>query len=83
MVNKFSLNKAYGTTPTGRERVIWNVIDSGSGEVIDTFSLRRDAKYYMDLWNSEAAKKVASTSNPAYYEFEGGSMCNGIGRSYF
>ena len=56
MANKYSLNKAYGTTPTGRERVIWNVIDSGSGEVIDTFSLRRDAKYYMDLWNSEAAR---------------------------
>lgn len=56
MNNKFSLNKAYGTTLTGRERVIWNVIDSGSGEIIDTFSLRRDAKYYMDLWNAEAAR---------------------------
>jgi hypothetical protein len=58
MANKYSIQKAYGTTPTGRERVIWNVIDSGSGsgEVIDTFSLRRDAKYYMDLWNSEAAR---------------------------
>lgn len=22
-------------------------------------------------------------STPAYYDYEGGSMCNGIGRSYF
>lgn len=83
-MSKFSLNKAYGSTPSGREYAIWNVIDSGSGEVIDTFSLRRDAKYYMDLWNSEAARNaVPASSNPAYYEADGGSMCNGLGRSYF
>ena len=58
MNNKYSLQKAYGTTSTGRERVIWNVIETINGVVfvIDTFSLRRDAKYYMDLWNSEAAR---------------------------
>lgn len=55
---KFSLQKAYGTTPTGRERAIWNVIETIRGvvHVVDTFSLRRDAKYYCDLWNSEAAR---------------------------
>ena len=56
MTNKYTLNKSYGTTHTGRERVHWNVVDSGCGTIIDTFSLRRDAKYYMDLWNSEAAR---------------------------
>lgn len=55
MANKYSIQKAYGTTPTGRERVIWNVIEMvrGTVYVIDTFSLRRDAKYYCDLWNKE------------------------------
>jgi hypothetical protein len=81
---KYTLNKSYGTTHTGRERVIWNVIDSGCGTIIDTFTLRRDAKYYMDLWNSEAARNaVPASSTPAYYNADGGSMCNGIGRSYF
>ena len=81
---KFSLIKVYGTTHTGRERVLWDVIDSVSKETIDTFGLRRDAKYYMDLWNSEAARNaVPASSTPAYYNADGGSMCNGIGRSYF
>lgn len=56
MANKYTLQKAYGSTSTGREYVTWNVIDAAAGYVIDTFSLRRDAKYYMDLWNSEAAR---------------------------
>ncbi len=56
MNNKYSLQKAYGTTPTGRDRVIWNVIETINGVVfvVDTFSLRRDAKYYMDQWNKAA-----------------------------
>lgn len=56
MANKFTLKKAYGSTSTGREVVVWDVVDSADGYVVDTFSLRRDAKYYMDLWNSEAAR---------------------------
>jgi hypothetical protein len=59
MVNqKFSIQKAYGLTPAGREYVIWNVIQMvrGTVHVIDSFSLRRDAKFYCGLWNSEAAR---------------------------
>lgn len=54
MTNKYTLNKSYGTTHTGREVVLWDVMDGDY--TVDTFSLKRDAKYYMDLWNSEAAR---------------------------
>ncbi len=30
-----------------------------------------------------ARKEKLSSDRPAYYDAEGGSMCNGIGRSYF
>ncbi len=31
----------------------------------------------------EVRIEAAVDSRPAYYDVEGGSMCNGIGRSYF
>lgn len=30
-----------------------------------------------------AAPKTVSADRPAYYDSEGGSMCNGLGREYF
>ena len=54
MNTKYSLKRAFQSTITGYEKVVWNVMDGDF--VIDTFSLKRDAKYYMDLWNSEAAR---------------------------
>ena len=51
---KFTLKKAYTETSSGYEKVVWYVMDGDF--VTDAFDLRRDAKYYMDLWNSEAAR---------------------------
>jgi hypothetical protein len=55
MNNKFTLQRAFRETITGYEKVVWNVMDGDF--VVDAFSLRRDAKYYMDLWNSQAGVK--------------------------
>mgnify|MGYP003352119702 CR=1 FL=1 len=65
-MNKFTFQKAYGSTPTGREYAVWNVVDTITNYVIDTFNTRRDAKYYCDLWNSEAARNGLSYQ-PAEY----------------
>jgi len=31
----------------------------------------------------EAGRSAMPGTNPAYYEADGGSMCNGLGKSYF
>jgi hypothetical protein len=54
MTNKYTLKKSFHETITGYEKVVWYVMDGDF--VVDGFSLKRDAKYYMDLWNSEAAR---------------------------
>lgn len=41
-------------TSSGLEKVIWHVMDGDF--ITDAFDLRRDAKFYMGLWNSEAAR---------------------------
>lgn len=51
---KFTLKKAYTETSSGFEKVVWYVMDGNF--VTDAFDLKRDAKYYMDLWNSEVNK---------------------------
>lgn len=38
---------------------------------------------YGDKIDYCVATRAPITSTPAYYEQDGGSMCNGIGRSYF
>lgn len=54
---KYAIQKAQGyDRDTGREYNLYHVVDTGCGTIIDSFSLRRDAKYYCDLWNSEAAR---------------------------
>ena len=51
-MNKYTVQKAYGTTPTGKERVVWNVMEGNF--VVDTFNKRYVAKYYADKWNQAA-----------------------------
>ena len=51
MQNKFTVQKSFGTTSTGKERVVWNVMQ---GEfVVDTFNKRYIAKYYAEKWSKE------------------------------
>jgi hypothetical protein len=51
MNSKYTIKRAFSETITGYEKVVWNVMD---GEfIVDTFSLKRDAKYFMELWNCE------------------------------
>ena len=58
MNERYTVQKAYAATLDGRQYAIWNVIETIKGvvHVIDTFSLRRDAKLYAELWNSESAR---------------------------
>jgi hypothetical protein len=55
---RYTVQKAYASTLDGRQYAIWNVIETIKGvvHVIDTFSLRRDAKLYAELCNSESAR---------------------------
>jgi hypothetical protein len=54
---KYAIQKGEGyDRDTGREYKLYHVVDTGCGTIIDSFSLMRDAKYYRDLWNSEAAR---------------------------
>ena len=59
MTNKFTLKKAFRETITGYEKVVWYVMDGNF--VTDAFDLKRDAVYYMGLWNSEAARNAQNT----------------------
>ena len=42
----YTIQETYTTTSTGRMVKAWNVIDS-TGFVVDTFSLKRDAKDWL------------------------------------
>lgn len=56
-----------------------------------TFYLKAVAETYQQAYGGtlvdnsvvEKPQTVPSTPRPAYYEADGGSMCNGLGRSYF
>ena len=52
---KYTIQKAYGTTSTGRMIPVWNVVEMVGTvvHVVDTFSLKRDAKYYAEKWSKE------------------------------
>jgi hypothetical protein len=43
----YKIIKGYGATATGREYVIWNVVDAKDGYVYETFDLKRDAKFWI------------------------------------
>ena len=51
-MNKYTVVKAYGTTRSGKERVVWNIMEGSF--VVDTFNRRYVAKYYMEKWNTAA-----------------------------
>jgi hypothetical protein len=46
----YTIKKSYTMTKTGLERVVWHIMDGDF--VVDVCDLKRDAKYYCDLWNS-------------------------------
>ena len=46
----YTIKKSYTMTKTGLEKVVWYIMDGDF--VVDACDLRRDAKYYCDLWNS-------------------------------
>lgn len=39
----YKIIKGYSGTRSGRDIVVWHVVDAADGYVYDTFSLRRDA----------------------------------------
>jgi hypothetical protein len=47
-MQKFKIEKVIGETKTGREYVMWNVIDPSDNYVYETFDLKRDAKYWIE-----------------------------------
>ena len=49
----YTIKKAYAQTDTGREIYVWNIMDGDF--VVDVCSLRRDAKYFCDMWNAASA----------------------------
>jgi hypothetical protein len=46
----YTVKRAYAQTSTGREIYVWYIMDGYF--VTDVCTLKRDAKYYCDLWNS-------------------------------
>ena len=44
----YNIIKAYVSTPSGSMKAVWNVVDARDGYVYDTFSLKRDAKYWIE-----------------------------------
>lgn len=43
----------------------------------------KPSKDYLEGYADAQKDSTSNRDRPAYYEAEGGSMCNGIGRSYF
>ena len=48
---KYTVKRAYAQTSTGREIYVWHIMDGDF--VVDACNLKRDAKYYCDLWHAE------------------------------
>ena len=49
---KYTVKRAYAQTHTGREIYVWYIMDGDF--VTDVCTLKRDAKYYCDLWNANS-----------------------------
>ena len=54
---KFSIVKANAENHAGKLVPIWNVIETGSEHVAETFDSFGDAKFYRDKWNATAEKQ--------------------------
>ena len=65
----------------------WLCIKSSSGRWIPACKLTDDQvddiMATQTVLTTNQATALQSTNRPAYYDAEGGSMCNGIGRDYF
>jgi hypothetical protein len=44
---KYKIVKGYVSTFNGKEKTVWNVVDENDGFIMDTFSLKRDAKLWI------------------------------------
>ena len=44
----YIIKKTYVGTATGGEKAAWDVVDARDGYVYDTFSLKRDAKVWIE-----------------------------------
>jgi hypothetical protein len=44
---KYKIVKGYVSTFSGKEKTVWNVVDENDGFIMDTFSLKRDAKLWI------------------------------------
>lgn len=53
---KYLIVPTYVGTATGGERKAWDVIDARDGYVYDTFSLKRDAKAWIERAIARAAQ---------------------------
>ena len=85
MTKQYLIRQAFKETRTGN--IVpdgWDLFAIDAGMTRENwcqrFYYKKDAKAAMEV---AVAEDAAPASRPAYYDFEGGSMCNGIGRSYF
>lgn len=53
-MTNFKIIKGFGETSLNREYVLWNVINANDGFILETFNLKRDAKY----WIEQALKNI-------------------------
>ena len=54
---KFSIVKSSAENHAGKLVPIWNVTETGSDHVVETFDSFGDAKFYRDKWNATAEKQ--------------------------
>lgn len=79
---------SWETMPDGVSTVAW-IYGKDTGQVEQDIAERRDALIDAQVAAhrksviNEARGAVVAEQRPAYYDQEGGSMCNGIGREYF
>lgn len=82
---------SWETWPDGVSTVAW-IYGKDTGQVEQDILECRDAlitaqvkghKKRVQNEQNAADRMVAQGARPAYYDQEGGSMCNGIGREYF
>lgn len=50
MNKKYTIKRAYSETSTGRQIVVWHIMNGNF--VVDATDLKRDAKYLADKWNA-------------------------------
>jgi len=60
IMNYWKVEKVIGETKTGRDYVMWNVVDTRDGYVYDTFERKKDAAYHVKLINFFNDKKGAT-----------------------